>query len=93
MYVLDADTMDTVGTTPIGGLGCSSVIASYNNPDDPFFYYMYGSGHDSTLAAVGIRNAEANTGASIVDRGQVWYDSVMDSAISADGSILYLRGP
>lgn len=90
LYILDATTLDVLVTVDIGGLGASLIISSQNG-QDPFFYYNYGSGHDSVLGAVDIRDMLTN----ITGLGNVWKEreSVMDSAISADGRVLYLRGP
>jgi len=85
LFVLDAITFSLIAETPIGGLGASNIISS-RNPRDPFFYYNYESGHDSTLAALDVRSME--------DRGNIMvFDSSMDAAISADGRVMYSRGP
>ena len=87
MYILEAAYFRVIEKASIGGLGSSNVMSS-KNKDDPFFYYNYGSGHDSVLAAFDMRE--------LIDRGNAllgYRSSSMDGAVSADGNILYSRGP
>jgi hypothetical protein len=82
-YIIDATTnklLEQIDTSASGGSAASSSI----NPDDPFIYINYGSGHDSEAGAISLRDMSYH--ASVVD------DS-MDLAVSADGTIIYRRGP
>ncbi|CAB9509018.1 expressed unknown protein [Seminavis robusta] len=83
IYIIDALGFTIVAVISIDGLGASSIVSS-RNPNDPFYYYFYGAGHDSVLAAIDVR--------TMSNVGQVYYDSVMDGAVSVDGTILYIRG-
>lgn len=86
MTVLDGRSLAVIKSIPLSLDGPSSVAAS-GNPRDPYVYYCGGRGHDSKLGRV---NAERLTDEGIVATGS---ESVMDAAVSADGSLLYLRGP
>jgi hypothetical protein len=83
MYVIDAENFSLVKKIPLASAGVSSVTGSLN-PEDPFVYYNYGSGHGSSAGVVDLRK--------MVDRGAAFGDS-MDCAISADGRVAYRRGP
>ena len=83
MYVIDADSFSLVKKIPLTSAGVSNVTSS-SNPEDPFIYYNYGSGHGSSAGVVDLRE--------MVDRGVAFGDS-MDCAISADGRMAYRRGP
>jgi S1-C subfamily serine protease len=83
MYIIDANEFTRIKKIPLASAGISSVTGS-SNPEDPFVYYNYGSGHDSAAGAVDLRK--------MVDCGEAFDDS-MDCAISADGRVAYRRGP
>ncbi len=67
---------------PIEQLGATSIAASIN-PDDPFLYYCYGSGHHSATGVVSLRDMQ--------NHGEVFRGS-MDCAFSASGEFAYRRG-
>lgn len=83
MYVLDAETFELVKKVVLASAGVSSVTCS-TNPEDPFLYYCFGSGHESMCGAVDVRQ--------MTDCGSV-FDHSMDCAISASGKTAYRRGP
>lgn len=83
LYLVDVGTFELKKKVLLPGPGNSQVTSS-QNPADPFFYYCFGSGHDSLTGAVDVR--------SKLDVGQAFDDS-MDCAISADGKMAYRRGP
>lgn len=61
-----------------------SLVTGSINPEDPFVYYCYGSGHDSETGVVSLRDMR--------NQGIAFGDS-MDCAISASGEVAYRRGP
>lgn len=83
LYLIDADKFVLLKKIPLASAGVSNVTCS-SNPEDPFIYYNFGSGHGSSAGVVDLRQ--------MVDRGLAFGDS-MDCAISADGKIAYRRGP
>lgn len=82
-YIIDAKTNKLIKQIDTGASGGSNASSSIN-PDDPFIYINYGSGHDSEAGAISLRDMSYH--AAVVD------DS-MDLAVSADGTIIYRRGP
>ncbi|MEO0474390.1 MAG: hypothetical protein AAF085_00275 [Planctomycetota bacterium] len=83
VYLIDADKNTVIKQIDTGAAGISKASASLN-PDDPFIYINYGSGHDSEAGAISLRDMSYH--ASVVD------DS-MDLTVSADGKVIYRRGP
>ncbi|MEM9416037.1 MAG: hypothetical protein AAGA29_11265 [Planctomycetota bacterium] len=83
MYLIDADTFEELERLDIGQIGASLVTGS-QNPDDPFLYFCFGSGHDSATGVMSLRDMRLH--------GNAFGDS-MDCAISADGGMAYRRGP
>lgn len=74
--------------TPLGkilvdSVGNSAVTGSIN-PEDPFLYYCFGSGHSSKTGVVSLRDFEAHG---------IAFEGSMDCAVSASGEIAYRRGP
>ncbi|MFN3165518.1 MAG: YncE family protein [Phycisphaeraceae bacterium] len=83
VYLIDAKTHKLLRAIETASAGASQVTAS-SNPDDPFIYLNYGSGHDSAAGAVNLRDMTYH--AEVVD-------DAMDLAVSADGRLVYPRGP
>jgi len=83
MYLIDAKTFQLLKKIELAEAGVSNVTCSLN-PEDPFLYYNYGSGHGSKAGVVSLRDMR-NHG--------VAFDDSMDCASSADGSLAYRRGP
>lgn len=84
MYLINAQApFDLIAKVSLSQSGVSLVTGSIN-PEDPFVYYCYGSGHGSSTGVVSLRTNQ--------DRGLAFNDS-MDCAISAKGDIAYRRGP
>lgn len=91
MYIFDAGRADgdntkefsLLGKVPLESIGNSLVTGSIN-PEDPFLYHCYGSGHDSKTGVVSLRDLQSHGAA---------FDGSMDCAISASGEVAYRRGP
>ena len=91
MYLFDAGRAEgdhakefsLVAKVALESIGNSLVTGSIN-PDDPFLYHCYGSGHDSKTGVVSLRDLQSHG---------VAFDSSMDCAISASGEVAYRRGP
>lgn len=81
--LLNAADLTRAAKIPTSGAGTSLVFCSLN-PEDPFVYYTYGSGHDSRCGVIDVRNMS--------DAGTA-FASIMDGAISASGRFGYQRGP
>ncbi len=58
-------------------------VSSSTNPNDPFLYYSFRDGHDSTTGVVSLRDMR--------DHGEV-FESAIDCEISANGKVAYTRG-
>jgi hypothetical protein len=86
MTLLDAATLKQIKLISLSLESPSSVTTSAN-PQDPYVYYCAGRGHGSRLGRV---NAVTGADEGAVDTGS---ESVMDAVVSADGSLVYLRGP
>ena len=83
IYVIDAVSGKIVKKISVGETGVTWITNSQNK-SDPFAYYCYGRGHDSTSGAIDLRR--------MTDCG-VAIDDSMDCMISADGKTAYRRGP
>ncbi|HEV8068671.1 MAG TPA: DUF1559 domain-containing protein [Planctomycetaceae bacterium] len=83
MYVINAADGTLLKKIDLTQSGVSNVTGSIN-PDDPFVYYNFGSGHGSIAGVVNLRSME--------NQGQA-FNSSMDCAFSASGEIAYRRGP
>lgn len=91
MYLFDAGRAEgdhakefsLIAKVALESIGNSLVTGSIN-PDDPFLYYCYGSGHDSRTGVVSLRDFQSHG---------IAFDSSMDCAISASGEVAYRRGP
>lgn len=83
MYLVDAVEGKLIKMVELSQSGVSSVTGSIN-PEDPFLYYNYGSGHESCAGTVNLRTMRNHP---------VAIDGSMDCAISASGETAYRRGP
>ncbi|HUW56103.1 MAG TPA: hypothetical protein VMZ92_05670 [Planctomycetota bacterium] len=85
--VLDAATLNSAAQVAVEGADVTSLTTS-RRADDPYVYYAYGRGHDSAVRRVSVEDFhdEAVTFSSP-------HNSVMDMAVSADGTLMYTRGP
>jgi hypothetical protein len=84
LWVLDAASLRVRHKVALT-LNDARLLLASTNPHDPCVYYCTGNGHDCRIAAV-----DVEAGA---DLGALSQESVADGAISADGSLLYFRGP
>lgn len=91
MYLFDAGRADgdhtkefsLIAKVTLASIGNSLVTGSIN-PEDPFLYHCYGSGHDSRTGVVSLRDFQSHG---------IAFDGSMDCAISASGEVAYRRGP
>lgn len=85
MHVLDPTSLKPVKRVVLAGNEASSLSAA-RDEDDPYIYYAYGRGHESSAGRMSLK--------TFLDEGKIALgDSVMDLAVSADGRYLYTRGP
>ncbi len=87
LVLLDSRSLEIVARIPVTGAGPSSLFASLN-PADPYVYYCYGNGHDSSLGRVHLEDESVEAFGRLDGR-----ESVADGALSARGDWLYHRGP
>ena len=83
MYLINSGDFTLLKKVSLDESSVTQVTGS-TNPEDPFLYYSYGSGHDSVAGAVSLRDFK--------NKGQAFDDSA-DCAISAAGDLAYRRGP
>ncbi len=82
MYLIDPSSGALSSRIALSQLGVTDVTCS-TNPEDPFLYFNYGSGSNSTAGVVNLRSMQVHL--------DVIADS-MECAISADGGVAYTRG-
>ncbi len=83
-HLLDAATLKPIKRIPLQ-LNDPHRLAVSANPQDPFVYYTAGSGHGCRIAAIDLEHG--------TDLGAIGDESVADAVVSADGNLLYFRGP
>lgn len=83
MYLIKASDFTLLKKIPLDENGVKKVTGSIN-PEDPFVYYNYGTGHDAVAGVVSLREMK-NLGLA--------FDDAEDCAINARGDIAYRRGP
>jgi hypothetical protein len=88
MYVLDAKDLTVVKEITLGIESPSSCVAS-TSPADPCIWYCGGRGHQSRVGCVNLETLEDEAAVPGLGPGA----SVMDMAVSADGQLIYVRGP
>lgn len=87
VVALDAATLAQLKLIAVSVPG-PSTIATSRDPADPYAWYCGGRGHDSRTARV---NLATFTDEGVLQGGG--HESVMDMAVSATGTLVYLRGP